>query len=144
MRKGMTLIELLVVIGVLMVILAIAAFNGQRTLKGQEQAAFLRSLQSFFWQGATEAASRGAFLDVVFTGNRLEIRNGTQVLRTLEVPQGVSLTLPRGVVARLTPPGEVEDANGNRLTQPLSFQVNLGSKTYTYVVSLIGEAKVEP
>lgn len=144
MRKGMTLIELLVVIGVLMVILAIATFNGQRTLKGQEQAAFLRSLQGFFWQGATEAASRGALLDVVFTGNRLEIRNGTRVLRTLEVPQGVSLTLPRGVVARLTPPGKVVDANGNSLTRPLSFQVSLGSKTYTYVVSLIGEAKVEP
>ncbi|WP_241374128.1 hypothetical protein [Thermus arciformis] len=48
------------------------------------------------------------------------------------------------MVARLTPPGKVEDASGNSLTRPLSFRVSLGSKTYTYVVSLIGEAKVEP
>jgi len=144
MRKGMTLIELLVVFGLLLVILAIAAFDGRKTLRGQEQAAFLRSLQGFFWQGATEAASRGTLLTVVFTGNRLEIRHGAQTLRALDVPPGVSLTLPTGVVARLTPPGKVVDANGNNLTQPLNFKVNLGSRTYTYVVSLIGEVKVQP
>ncbi|UZX14413.1 prepilin-type N-terminal cleavage/methylation domain-containing protein [Thermus sp. PS18] len=144
MRKGMTLIELLVVVGLLLVIFAIAVFNSRKTLRGQEQAAFLRSLQGFFWQGATEAASRGALLDVVFTGNRLEIRDGARTLRILEVPQGVSLDLPTGVVARLTPPGKVVDATGNNLTQPLRFRVSSDSRSYTYVISLIGEVKVEP
>ncbi|MFX5157645.1 prepilin-type N-terminal cleavage/methylation domain-containing protein, partial [Acinetobacter baumannii] len=103
-RKGITLIELLVVIAVMAVILSIAAFSGRRTLLSQEQAAFLRSLQGLFWQGATEAASRGETLVLSRQGNRLEIRRGSQVVRTVDIPQGVGLSLGYGDVARFTPP----------------------------------------
>ena len=119
MRKGFSVIELLVVLAVLAVIFAIGAFNARRTLLSQEQAAFLRSLQGLFWEAATEAASRGENLVLHFTGQRLE-------------------------VARFTPPGKVADQDGRNLRQPLSFTATVGSKTYTYTVSLIGETEVVP
>lgn len=143
-RKGITLIELLVVIAVMAVILSIAAFSGRRTLLSQEQAAFLRSLQGLFWQGATEAASRGETLVLSRQGNRLEIRRGSQVVRTVDIPQGVGLSLGDGDVVRFTPPGKVESPSGGILSAPLTFTVSVGPRTYTYTVSLIGEVKVSP
>jgi len=145
LRKGFSVIELLVVLAVLAVIFAIGAFNGRRTLLSQEQAAFLRSLQGLFWEAATEAASRGENLVLHFTGQRLEVRrtDGT-VLRALDLPPGVSLSLTQGVVARFTPPGKVADRDGMNLRQPLSFTATVGSQTYTYTVSLIGETEVVP
>lgn len=144
MRKGMSLIELLVVIAVMAVILSMAAFSGRRTLLSQEQAAFLRSLQGLFWQGATEAASRGETLILSRQGNRLEIRRGNQVLQSLNIPPGVNLSLGDGDIVRFTPPGKVESPSGSMLSSPLSFTVSVGSRNYTYRVSLIGEVKVSP
>lgn len=144
MRKGFSVIELLVVLAVLAVIFAIGAFNGRRTLLSQEQAAFLRSLQGLFWEAATEAASRGENLVLHFTGQRLGEADGRYGSPRLGPPPGVSLSLTPGVVAQFTPPGKVADQDGRNLLQPLSFTATVGSKTYTYTVSLIGETEVVP
>lgn len=142
--KGLTVTELLVVLVILAVIFTIAAFNGRRTLLGQEQTAFLRTVQGLFWQGATEAASRGAELSLVRQGNRLELRLGSQTLRTVDIPQGVNLSLPQGTVVRFSPPGKLLDAQGQNLSSPLSFTISIGQRTYAYTVSLIGEVKGAP
>lgn len=71
-------------------------------------------------------------------------RTDGTVLRALDLPPGVSLSLTPGVVAQFTPPGKVADQDGRNLLQPLSFTATVGSKTYTYTVSLIGETEVVP
>ncbi|MDM7325111.1 MAG: prepilin-type N-terminal cleavage/methylation domain-containing protein [Thermus sp.] len=137
-RRGLSLVELLVILVILGVVLAIASFNGQRTLLGQQQAAFLNTLQGLFWEGATEAASRGRQLALWYQGNRLEIREGNQVRRWVEVPKGVVLNLPQGELVRFLPPGKLE-GSGMALGSP--FTVVVEDRTYTYLVSLIGEVK---
>lgn len=140
----MSLTELLVVIAIIAVALSIAALNGRQMLLSQEQAAFLRSLQGLFWQGATEAASRGETLILSRQGNRLEIRRGNQVLRRLDIPQEANLSLSDGDILRFTPPGKVESPSGGILSAPVAFTVTIGPRSYTYRVSLIGEVKVSP
>jgi Tfp pilus assembly protein FimT len=142
--RGLSLVELLVLLAVLAVVLAMGALNGRRTLLGQEHAAFLSTLQNVFWQGATEAASRGVNLTLERNGSRLELKQGSTVLRTWDIPQGVVLSLGNGSIVRFTPPGKVQDPQGQPLTQPLTFTATVNGKTYTYTISLIGEAKRVP
>lgn len=142
--RGLTLVEMIVLVAVLGVVFTLVAFNGQRTLAEQEEVAFLRTLQGLFWQGATEAASRGETLLLVRQGNRLEIRRGQQALRSVRIPSGISLSLAEGTIVQFTPPGKLQGPQGQNLTQPLTFTVQRGNKTFTYTISLIGEAKVIP
>lgn len=129
---------------ILAILFALASFQGRRTLQGQEEAAFLSTLQNLFWQGATEAASRGENLDLVRTGNRLELRQGSRTLKGVDIPQGVALSIPEGTFVRFTPPGKLRNPQGNELTSPLTFTVSVRGRTYRYTLSLIGETKVEP
>ncbi len=136
--------ELVVLLAILAVVLALGALNGRRTLLGQEHAAFLNTLQNVFWQGATEAASRGENLTLERNGNRLELKRGSTVLRAWDIPQGVTLSLGNGAIARFTPPGKVQNPQGQPLSQALTFTASVGGRTYTYTISLIGEAKRVP
>ncbi|KHG65329.1 type IV pilin [Thermus sp. 2.9] len=138
------MMELLVLLAILAGVLAMGALNGRRTLSGQEQAAFLNTLQNVFWQGATEAASRGENLTLERNGSRLELKRGSTVLRAWDIPQGVVLSLGDGPIARFTPPGKVQDPQGRPLSQPLTFTAAVNGRTYTYTISLIGEAKRVP
>ncbi len=148
MRKGFSTVELLVVTVLLGILFTIGAFSWRATLRGQERASFLKTFQNVFWQGATEAASRGRELTLVKNGSLLTLQDGSRVLRSWNVPEGVLLQrgggpLPDGTLARFTPPGKLKDAQGSELLSPLVFEVALGNKTYRYTISLIGEAKVE-
>ncbi|RTG96194.1 type IV pilin [Thermus scotoductus] len=148
MRQGFSTVELLVVTVLLGILFTIGVFSGHAILRGQERASFLKTFQNVFWQGATEAASRGRELALVKNGSLLTLQDGPRVLRSWNIPEGASLgregsPLPDGTLARFTPPGKLKDAQGGELLSPLVFEVVLGNKTYRYTVSLIGEAKVE-
>ncbi|MGQ9511440.1 MAG: type IV pilin [Thermaceae bacterium] len=140
--KGMALFELLVVLGILGLLLSLATV-GRRYAQGQEKAGFLTSLQNFFWQGTTEAASRGRTLTVYYTGGSLELRDETRVLSALKVPSGINLSLTQGPVARLTPPGKVQTPSGGELSAPLRIDLSTEEgRRYSLEVSLIGEARL--
>ncbi|AEB11452.1 prepilin-type N-terminal cleavage/methylation domain-containing protein [Marinithermus hydrothermalis] len=140
-QQGFTLIEFLIVATILGVALSIAAFEGWRMLRGQEQRAAVSSVQQLFWQGATAAASRGARLELVRVGRVLEVRAEAdgRVLRRFELPDGVTTNLPEGRLAVFTPPGRVNLA----ASFPNPFTVRAGGRTYRFTVSLIGEVKAE-
>lgn len=144
MRKGFSVIELLVVLAVLAVIFAIGAFNGRRTLLSQEQAAFCAPCKACSGRRPPRRQAEGKTSSSTSRGNARGEADGRYGSPRLGPPPGVSLSLTPGVVAQFTPPGKVADQDGRNLLQPLSFTATVGSKTYTYTVSLIGETEVVP
>lgn len=131
---------MLLAIGIILFLIFIGA---RQVLQAQENAAFIRTLQGLFWQGTTEAAARGQTLVLVRQGNRLLVQNGNTVLKEAVIPAGVSLSLGDGVVAQFTPPGKLRNAQGQDLYAPFTFGAQMGGRSYTFTVSLIGEVKVE-
>lgn len=141
-KEGWTLVELLIVLAILGILATVGIYNGQRILKGQEGAAFIRTLQGVFWQGATEAASRGEPLSLDRSGNQLRLLQGGRVLRTWDIPKGVSLGVGDGPLATFTPPGKIQDQQGKELRSPMEIPFTVGERNYKARVSLIGEVKV--
>jgi len=139
---GLTILELLLVVAVLGILLSIGIPWAAGLLKGQEAHSSLNSLRQAFWQGATLASSRGERLELVRSGNSLLLRpqGRTQVLRRWDLSQEVSTDLPPGQLAVFTPPGKVELSP----SFPNPFTVRAKGKSYRYLVSRIGEVKVEP
>jgi len=142
---GFTMLELLVVTAIAGIVLTIGALNGRQVLKGQEEAASLRTIQQSVWQGATTAAARG--VSVVLTRDEhkliLKEENGKTV-RTFELSKDISTNLPKGTVLTFTPPGKVSEESLDKLddlSEPLHVKAN--DKTYELTISIIGEVKAE-
>ncbi|EIA39596.1 prepilin-type N-terminal cleavage/methylation domain-containing protein [Thermus scotoductus] len=144
-RIGFTLLEFLIVLGLLGLLLSIGALSTSRLLRSEERSSFLTALQTFIWQGATEAASRGEALLLDYDGSRLRLlrESNKALLRALPLPQGASLSLNQGPILRYSPPGKVENPDGSPLNGPLTFTLSLGGQNHRYTVSLIGEVKKE-
>lgn len=144
--KGFTLIELLVVMAIIGVIGSIAFSAGRRLFAAQEAGAAVNSVRQLMAQGATAAASRGVGLDLVRTGNTLTLQTQVapiKVIRTVTLPNSVSSTLPTGTSFKFSAPGKV-DSTATGLAPTNQFTMTAGGKTYTLLVSLIGEVKVTP
>lgn len=140
---GFTLIELLMVLAIAGLLGGIGFVSGRAIVRGQQSRSGLNSLQQSVWQGATAAASRGIRTELVRAGPELRIRNADNgaVLRTFELPDGVSTNLPQGTSLVFTPPGKVDAGTLAALPEPLTVTAN--GTVYTVTVSLIGEVDLE-
>lgn len=140
---GITLIELLVVLAILGAVVGVGFVSGVHILRGQQNVSALDSFQQSVWQGATAAASRGLTTELYRDGSTLTVREvGGPVLRTFELPAGVSTNLPQGSSLHFTPPGKVDPATLAALPDPLTITAN--GTTYRVTISLIGEVRLEP
>jgi Tfp pilus assembly protein FimT len=140
---GITIVELLIVIAVVATLVGLVALNGRRVLQSQEQGAAIASLQQTVWQGATAAAARGVVTRLTRDGNtfRLVDTDSGRVLRTFELPRGVTTNWPNGQALDFTPPGKVDPATLTQLPDPLTMTTY--SQTTVLTVSLIGEVKAQ-
>lgn len=144
--RGLTLIELLVVLAMLGVLFTLTAFQSRRVMAEQDEAAFYTRVQRIFWDASTAAASRGQTLLLIRNGDTLIVREkggSRKVLRRVEIPEGMRVSLPEGRLAVFTPPGRVrfrprfpQDCEGP------SFKVTTpGGSERCYRVSVIGEVE---
>lgn len=140
-RSGFTIIELLVVLAVIAVILTIGLINGRTMLEGRKEIAAVNSLRQSAWQGATAASARGRKVRLVFDGRRLEIVDGTDVIRTDVLPDGVQTNLPQGTLLEFLPPGKATLASITSLNA-LDPMVSTNAGTVFLEFSLIGEVRV--
>lgn len=140
-KEGLTTIELLIVIGIVAILGTIAFLGFRGVLQGQEQRSAIQSIQQTVWQGATAAASRGTTLELVRSGRTFtleEAENG-RILKTFELPDGVTSNWPENEPLVFTPPGRVDSASLEKL--PARIQVFTESSVTDLTVSLIGEVK---
>jgi len=144
---GFTLLELLVVLGILGGLLTLAFVQFRQTEAQQAKASFITSIQRLFWETSTAAASRGITLTLERKGDRLLVYpkgHSDKVYRSLEIPSGVTVHLPEGVLADFTPPGRIKfksifpkDCNNQ-----YGFKVtNDQGQSRCYQISYIGEVK---
>lgn len=138
---GFTMLELLLVIAIIGVLVGIGVFSARRVLAGQQESAAVNTIRQTVWQGATAAAARGQEAKLVLEDGQLELRVGAAVIRTEELPGGVSTNLPAELV--FTPPGKLaEDSlEALRAAQPLWIQTS--ERQYRLEVSVIGEVIAE-
>jgi len=140
-EDGLTTIELLIVIAVIGILGTITVLGLREVLQGQEQRSAIQSIQQTVWQGATAAASRGTTLELVRSGRTFtleEAENG-RILKTFELPDGVTSNWPENEPLVFTPPGRVDSASLEKL--PARIQVFTESSVTDLTVSLIGEVK---
>lgn len=125
----------------LAIVAGIAVPNGRRILQGQEQRSAVTSIQQTVWQGATAAAARGNEVYLERTGDAFTLtEDGTgKVLKTFDLPDGVSTNWPKGVKLTFTPPGKV----ASLAVLPSDLSVVADGKTTKLTLSLIGEVKAE-
>jgi prepilin-type N-terminal cleavage/methylation domain-containing protein len=139
-KRGFSLLEILVVIAIIAVLAGLVTIGSRAILRGQENRSSLYSMRQIFWQGASAASSRGEVLELVRTGDVLEVRpvSGTKVVRRVELSKDATLSLPTGQIAIFSPSGKVTIPVANN-----PFTLQSDGKTYTFNVSLIGEVKFE-
>lgn len=139
-QRGFSLLEILVILAILGILAGLIAIGSRAILRGQENRSSLYSMRQIFWQGASAASSRGERLELVRSGDELEVRpvGDTKVIRRVELSRDVTLSLPQGQIATFNPSGKVTIAPANN---PFTLQTD--GKTYTFNVSLIGEVKFE-
>jgi prepilin-type N-terminal cleavage/methylation domain-containing protein len=140
-KRGFSLLEILVVIAILAVLAGLIAIGSRAILTGQQNRSALYSMRQIFWQGASAASSRGEQLELVRSGNVLEIRpiaTPSKKVRTIELSGNATLNLPQGRIATFAPSGKVSIAPANN-----PFTLQSDGKTYRFNVSLIGEVKFE-
>lgn len=137
---GVTMIELLIVLAILGVVLALGVFNGRQALASRQEQAAINTIRQSIWQGATAASSRGRTVTLNRTGRILELRAGEAIIRRDELPSGITINLPQGIVLEFNPPGKVVPETLTALmdTNP---SVSAGGRTYLLEVSLIGEVR---
>lgn len=140
---GVTLIELLMVVAIVGILGGVGFVSGRAIIRGQQQRSGVASFQQSIWQGATAAASRGIRTELVRSGQELRIRDADSgaILRSFELPAGVTSNLPQGTSLVFTPPGKVDAATLAALPDPLTLSAN--GTTYHATVSLIGEVDLE-
>lgn len=139
--SGITLVELIIVVGILGVVLAIGIFNGRQALIQRQEDAALNTIRQVIWQGATAASSRGREVTLHLNNRTLQLRVGASVIRSDDLPAGVSTNLPQGLVLAFSPPGKVTAESLGDLIET-SPRVWAGGRTYFIDVSVIGEVRV--
>lgn len=140
-KRGLSLLEILIVIAIIAILAGLVAIGSRAILTGQQNRSALYSMRQIFWQGASAASSRGEQLELVRSGDVLEIRpiaTPSKKVRTIELSGDATLNLPQGQIATFAPSGKVTIAPANN---PFTFQTD--GKTYRFNVSLIGEVKFE-
>lgn len=144
-RDGLTIIEILITLGILAIIFSIGVVGYLQLRDAQASRAGVNSIRQIILHGTTAAASRGQRLELVRSGNRLQVRTEETtptVVRTVELPANIAAQVPAdgsGRVLRFTPPGMVSFPTG--FTNP--FTITDRGRTYTLTVSLIGEVRSE-
>lgn len=138
--SGVTIIEFLVVLGILGILLGLFMVFGRGALDSQQEQAAIRSIQQSVWQGSSGASARGRNTELVLTGRRIEVREigSGRVIRTEELPAGVSTNLPRLV---FTPPGKISSESFASVQDGITVTTSKG--TTTLRVSVIGEVLAE-
>lgn len=141
---GLTTIELLIVMAILAIVATIGIMNYRQVLRGQEERAAIQSIQQTVWQGATAAAARGVLVNLTRSGNVFTLAESEsgRVLKTFELPNGVSSNWPADRALVFTPPGKVQPSTLTSLPNPLTITSSKGRVT-RLTVSLIGEVKAE-
>ena len=140
MHRGFTLVEILIVLAIVSIALSIGAIGLAQVRLSQESRAGVGSVRQIILAGATAAASRGIALELVRSGNRLNLRNpaDNSLLREVDIPAGIAGQLPSGTWLSYTPTGMVLLPTG--FTNP--FTLTDRGKTYTLQISLIGEVRL--
>lgn len=138
---GASIIEVLIVVALLAVIAGFAIPNFRSILQGSEERAAIQSIQQTVWQGATAAAARGVVITLERTSNRFVLTNTDtgQVLKTFELPRGVSSNWPQGLAIVFTPPGKVDSES--LIGFPTNLNVFANDRTTYLEISLIGEVR---
>jgi hypothetical protein len=126
------------VLAILGILFGLGAVGSRTILRGQQNRSSLYSVRQIFWQGASAAASRGVPLTLTYTSGGLEVKEGSKVIRTVELSKDTTLSLPKGQIATFSPSGKATITAG---TNP--FTLTTEGKTYSFTVSLIGEVKME-
>lgn len=140
--SGITLIELLVVLSILGVVLALGVINIRQALIGSEARAAIQTVRQAIWQGATAASARGRTITLTRSGNSLRLMDGNVVVRSDDLPSGVTVSFPQGLLLEFSPPGKVtadsleEFMNGDPW-------IRGDGRTTRIQVSLIGEVRTE-
>lgn len=137
----MTLLELLIVLAVIGMVVGIGIFNARRALTGSQERSAVQTVRQSIWQGATAASSRGRPITLVRTGNTFQLLDGDTVIRTDELPNGVSSNLAQGTLLEFSPPGKVtaESLEDFMASNPW---IGADGRTQRIEVSVIGEVRV--
>ncbi len=140
-RRGFTLLELLLVLALIGVTLSLGAMSLQNTMARERARGAVSDLKQAVWGGASFAASRGERYSLVFDGAKTVklVRSRDQrVVRTVELPDSVTLNEPAGVLMSFTSPGMV--VFNPRVGRYLDLTVDGEAKKLE--VSKIGEVRV--
>lgn len=142
-RAGFSLVEMLIVLAVMGIIGGISIFSYRQVQMGQEARAGVSSLRLIMAHGATAASSRGLTLDLVKSGNSLQVQttDANPIVVTKEIlPSAIATQLPStDPILSFSSVGRVVFPAG--FTNPIV--VTSRGRTYTLTVSLIGEVKME-
>ncbi|XOB98009.1 prepilin-type N-terminal cleavage/methylation domain-containing protein [Deinococcota bacterium DY0809b] len=140
-RRGFTLLELLLVLALASIVLGLGAVSFQSAMARERAKGAVSDLRQAVWGGASFAASRGEEYSLVFDGSktvRLVRSKDGKVVRTVELPDSVTLDEPAGELMRFTSPGMVKfNANVGRF-----LDLTVDGKTQQLEVSKIGEVRV--
>lgn len=138
---GITILELLIVLAVLGLVLGIGFFNARRALVGSQERAAVQTVRQSIWQGATAASSRGRPITLVRTGNAFQLVDGDTIIRSDDLPDGVTTNLAQGTLLEFSPPGKV---TADSLAGFMERDPWIGGegRTQRIEVSVIGEVRV--
>lgn len=142
-NAGFSLIEMLIIMAILGIVGGISVFGYRQVQSGQEAKSGIASIRLIMAHGATAASSRGVVLDLVKSGDTLQVQtqDATPVVVTKE-------KLPSSIAFQLPSTNPILQFNQvGRLVFPAGFNnpITLSSRgrTYALTVSLIGEVKME-
>lgn len=142
-QAGFSLVEMLIILAVMGIIGGISVFSYRQVQMGQEARAAITSIRLILAHGATAASSRGLTLNLVKSGNNLQVQttDSTPIVVTKE-------TLPSAIAAQLPATNPILSFSSvGRVLFPPGFAnpitVTSRGRTYTLTVSLIGEVKME-
>lgn len=138
---GITLLELLVVIAIIGVVLAIGIFSGRQALVSSQERAAIQTVRQSIWQGATAASARGRPITLERNGRTLRLMDGATVIRTDDMPAGVSTNFASGVLLEFSPPGRITEETLTAFMESVP-RITTDTRTSRLEVSLIGEVRI--
>lgn len=138
---GLTMLELLLVLAILGIVLGLGFFNARRALMGSQERAAVQTVRQSIWQGATAASARGRPITLVHSGNTMRLVDGDDVIRSDDLPDGVTTNFAQGVLLEFSPPGKI---TAESLGSFMESNPSIGAegRTQRIEVSVIGEVRV--